>query len=136
MTLPDEVIKAAANVFALSKEWGDTPPSFTDSVSDKFMARLVADTARKIEPHMRAAIASLGEGWWEITQGWRTMESAPKDGTWILAYSPNGEWARISWGIAMRGQLGWCSALRSYVVGAPFTHWMPLPAIPTDTGAK
>lgn len=56
---------------------------------------------------------------------WQPMAKAPKDGTWILAYSPDGTWARVSWGHNRSGELAWCSATYSWTYNK-FTHWRPL----------
>ncbi len=60
---------------------------------------------------------------------WKPIDSAPKDGTWILACEPGGEWARVSWGRTTSGSLTWCSARYHFRDGL-FTHWQPLPTPP------
>lgn len=66
-----------------------------------------------------------------LPSGWRGIESAPKDGTWVLLWQPDqGEnvacWmdCDISWWFIEDGKNA--HALR----GAAPTHWMPLPAPP------
>lgn len=79
-------------------------------------------------------------------EGWRTIESAPKDGTWVLIYDPSfeGEMA-VSIGSYMtadeRDKKGrfkcgeWClfewDGLPSH---ATPTHWRPLPLPPLASG--
>lgn len=63
--------------------------------------------------------------------GWRTMESAPKDGAWILGWESGGSVYRISWGKNHNDQFAWCSVAGSFVPGA-ITHWLPLPAPPAQ----
>ena len=64
-------------------------------------------------------------------QGWREIESAPKDGRHFLAYEDTGDMYRAAFHrdgylIAFCGQP---------VVQSPEpTHWMPLPAPPTKGG--
>lgn len=68
----------------------------------------------------------------ETVVGWQPIETAPRDGTWILMYrahdiaqarrqidvfSKNKEWGGIGW---------------AYGDDAQPTHWIPLPAPPTD----
>lgn len=60
------------------------------------------------------------------TDGWQPIETAPKDGTWVLLATPKG---RIADGCF--GNYG--SWVWPYVMVEP-THWMPLPA-PPKTGA-
>lgn len=60
----------------------------------------------------------------EAAQAWRPIETAPKDGTRILAYG--------GWGIAI---IWWSSWLEWYDgEGAHLepTHWQPLPSPPGD----
>jgi hypothetical protein len=62
---------------------------------------------------------------------WQPMKTAPKDGSWILAASSSGEWARISWGRNRSGDLVWCSPGYWWTEGdRKFSHWMPLPDSP------
>jgi hypothetical protein len=62
--------------------------------------------------------------------GWRPIESAPKDGTYILASDGEDEGcAVVRWDCD-----GWCYAWHEY--DGPMqmhsaTHWMPLPAATT-----
>jgi len=63
---------------------------------------------------------------------WKTMESAPKDGTAILACAANGPHSiiRITWWRRREdraGYIGWGEFNKDYW---PPTHWMPLPEAP------
>jgi len=67
---------------------------------------------------------------------WQPIETAPKDGTWVLACmpsrNPGGYWACRA-GYVYGPELARCSPdARSGKDGwrAPYTHWMPLPAPP------
>jgi hypothetical protein len=75
----------------------------------------------------RAGIAS-----YEGETGWRPIETAPKDGRWIIAVCNNRVSVhRISWGRNRDGQLGWCEAdgFLSYGDGlfSPNGGWTPCP---------
>lgn len=65
---------------------------------------------------------------------WQVIETAPKDGTEILVYNDDGEvyqasWKIDRWRLASAGQHG-CGCCGG---DAEFpTHWMPLPAPPTE----
>lgn len=63
------------------------------------------------------------------TEGWRSMESAPKDGTRILGFFPNLEngFHDTAW---IERLNTWAS--RDYPVQP--TLWMPLPALPSSGG--
>lgn len=63
--------------------------------------------------------------------GWRTIDSAPKDGTAFLAYSPmHGIRANVSWGRFNRFDPDGYSDLMSN-----WTHWMPAIPLPAPPGA-
>lgn len=59
--------------------------------------------------------------------GWRTMDSAPKDGTEVLVYAPPyAGLGDIICKAAWHNDAGWCvDELRTV------THWQSLPAFPT-----
>lgn len=61
---------------------------------------------------------------------WQPIDTAPKDGTWVLAYSPNGNWRRISWGKNRFNEACWTSVDWWFFEREEFTHWMPLPEPP------
>jgi Protein of unknown function (DUF551) len=86
--------------------------------------------AREELNHLRAHLALLP------THGWQPIETAPKDGSWFLAFyeSPNARAPRV-------GPMRWdrdepihtLRAFRSYAImteSKRATHWMPLPAPP------
>jgi hypothetical protein len=60
--------------------------------------------------------------------GWLPIESAPKDGTWILLYVPGHGEARARWS---RGH--WISHSRARVI-TQGSHWMPQPPPPASHG--
>lgn len=72
---------------------------------------------------------------------WQKIETAPKDGTRIIAFEPVGSWQGKRWGewriaITYWHQPGnpenlgyWCSSTADKY--RP-THWMPLPKPPLD----
>ena len=72
-------------------------------------------------------------------QTWRSMESAPKDGTAVLLSNAGGSWiARYEpvYPSGYRPENPWFSLMlnRDYMKRnyAPPTHWMPLPLPPTQ----
>lgn len=62
---------------------------------------------------------------------WRTMNRAPRDGTWIIAVCNDGHTLkRVSWGRSRHGAMCWCSADDSFGDGL-FRGWLPWPLSPT-----
>ena len=68
---------------------------------------------------------------------WQPIETAPKDGTWVLLYSPDNEpsvatccWESLNYNWAP--QWVWGSKQRADFRGGFYgaTHWMPLPEPP------
>lgn len=73
--------------------------------------------------------------------GWRTIDTAPRDGTLVLCFYSDRHghdalslryWAEGDWPSSGRKQ-GWCDQHRSLRSTDP-THWMPLPAAPLTDG--
>lgn len=71
-------------------------------------------------------------------EGWQTIESAPKDGTYILLGSADGSWIARNYPVYQSGYRPdnpWQSMMLNhehmgrYPKAKP-THWMPLPAAP------
>lgn len=65
---------------------------------------------------------------------WQPIETAPKDGTRILAFSakaPGGPRIDLTWwrNVKENGYVGWGEFNETYW---PATHWMPLPVPPTS----
>lgn len=69
-------------------------------------------------------------------QGWRDIETAPKDETRVLLFNPDAEgiW-RIKTGGFYEALGGWCydGDGRRYCNRHPPTHWMPLHDPPVET---
>lgn len=64
---------------------------------------------------------------------WQPIETAPKDGSTILAYHPDGYFITITWEGPV---LKWaCSAHGDTCGMYGFTHWIPLPIAP-ELGKK
>jgi hypothetical protein len=66
--------------------------------------------------------------------GWRPIETAPKDGTYVLLWFPEtdlpvrvGYWSRADYWYSYAGHV------RRRFESGP-THWMALPAPPADVG--
>lgn len=74
-----------------------------------------------------------------MSNEWQPIETAPKDGTWILLYKEQelsgivqvDEWCpsiqTVKWAYDR-----WCEC-SGYSAFATPTHWMPLPKPPTET---
>ena len=77
-------------------------------------------------------------------EGWQPIETAPKDGAWILLRGKTGyvnrpyrvhvgQWRTRACGADGRSSVGWWEVSESGNFtddGEPATHWMPLPAPP------
>lgn len=75
----------------------------------------------------------------DVAPGWLPIESAPKDGTYVLLweqYGTNpfvGYWWRDRWSVShehVDAEGGWDGANVVDAISMPVTHWMPLPAAP------
>ena len=98
-------------------------------------------TRHEVEEYARAAIEA-DRRLRAVPGGmvWQPIETAPKDGTHILAILPDSDtchvicWADASKGIRVGcGVYGWHVAWDGYPCAGHSTptHWMPLPAAPT-----
>lgn len=100
-------------------------------------------TPEMIEAGQRAYFANLEHGSYAameaaltaaLSAGWRPIESAPKDGTKILIFEPEGEIAIVSYvGAASYGDFPWkiWGGYSSYRIDVP-TRWQPLPPPPEE----
>lgn len=62
---------------------------------------------------------------------WQPMETAPKDGSRVLLFSPTeSDYVRVGWWSAIYKE--WMSH-QSCTLFTHATHWMPLPAPPQET---
>lgn len=72
----------------------------------------------------------------ELSRAWKPIESAPKDGTEILAGNAAGEFCVVKWDdVTMNGRKGWLVAVvatdwNHYIEMYAPTHWMELPSPP------
>ena len=80
---------------------------------------------------------------------WQPIETAPKDGTWFLAYVPDldcmcwgpyefcawevDSWVNVGGNVTRSGPGYWCTTDTSEPCEP--THWMPLPKSPAKTPA-
>jgi hypothetical protein len=60
---------------------------------------------------------------------WQPIETAPRDGTWIIVLMGNGQVWKASWGRDRRNEMHWCTDVLS-LARCRVTHWMPLPDPP------
>jgi hypothetical protein len=81
----------------------------------------------------------------EESARWQPIETAPKDGTYILVASASGPWVAHWAPVAVSGyrfEQPWRSVMlnHDHIHGAtrylPPTHWMPLPDAPTASASK
>ena len=67
---------------------------------------------------------------------WQPIDTAPKDGSWIIARGNDGHVYRVSWGRNHDDRLAWCTVSYSFVSGY-LTDWTPEPAgQPSADGGK
>jgi hypothetical protein len=70
---------------------------------------------------------------------WRDIATAPKDGTWILAWmrSPWSHHEQVRWLVLDDGIQFW-QAIGDHARPdqSQLTHWMPLPEAPDETGQR
>lgn len=74
-----------------------------------------------------------------LDDGWRPIESAPKDGTWVLGYwptvCPQDRINTMQWYVSVFDGSYWMDA-GNHLDWLEPTHWMPLPALPQDKRAS
>ena len=66
---------------------------------------------------------------------WQPIETAPRDGTFVLLFLPHIETVRTGYWSHMTGKgwmINWASTYRTSVDG-PVTHWQPLPDPPAES---
>lgn len=68
--------------------------------------------------------------------GWSLIETAPRDGTHVLLFSPDSVAPQITVGFWMDdnafpgGGAWWDSWNQRFPIDADSSHWMPLPSLP------
>lgn len=84
-----------------------------------------AAVEQRSEPHVFAELVLAAAGR-AAAEGWRPIETAPKDGSAILTPEGITWWHKESW---MSGRWECCGNGDAFTFMGP-THWMPLPAPP------
>jgi hypothetical protein len=116
---PDQAPAAETVVEQLIEKMRTCPREVSSAVVDDWAEELgtVLALLRAVPP------APPPEG-----RDWQPIETAPKDGTWILGYVSPHHVEAMSWGRSRSDLFAWCT-----VVGTCWpTHWMPLPDPPTE----
>lgn len=67
-----------------------------------------------------------------LDNGWRSIDSAPKDGTKILGYSPYYDTGTIKWQKSQSGFGGFWDVSTRFAHTNAITHWKPLPLPPSE----
>ena len=139
---PEPLVKFAKDMLACAWEGGDADGGYIQDQAEKYGLIRAVKFDSKIHRD-RNGYAQDGEDWFEYSgplsaapsapDGWQPIDSAPKDGTKILAWS--GFWDKhhlIRWN---QGENAWCEG--SWCFGSvPDMVWMPLPAPPALGGAS
>lgn len=141
MQVSDEMVKVAAEA------------AFYATPRNRKFENLSAFQREKLLTEIRAALTAALS-----LSGWRTIDSAPKDGTWIIALRPEcdlGRWDRVltvQWSDEYKAFI-WADHFdvfkddmeekddEGFFVFDPyrsndFTHWQPLPAPPATAGKE
>ncbi len=64
---------------------------------------------------------------------WLPIETAPRDGTFVLLWGPAWEQPETGW--RYPGDKSWQGCDQpTWLAGRDATHWMPLPSPPKDAG--
>lgn len=70
--------------------------------------------------------------WQAARQDWQPIETAPKDGTWmVVCQSRNGIIKIARWSDIYKH---WSTGITAMCYLAEVSHWMPLPPAPQDRG--
>ena len=140
-----EKAKVLADVLASmvthSEDWKLVPVKMTKQMFDAFQCaasthRVSDDKGTWHEYAWSAALAAAPTTHpAPVQEGWKPIESAPKDGSWILlGYFLEGGGGGSPEVAHWHGQrLMWCSSSRLLNSAGYYspTHWMPLPAAPS-----
>ncbi len=69
----------------------------------------------------------------QVVSGWKPIESAPKDGRWLLGWEADGEFMDAPGYIIMHFNNGaWERDGDEFSLYVEPTHWMPLPLPPQE----
>jgi len=113
-------------------EWRELDKGFivNDEYGEQYFFNL-SDLSPVVPPQ---TIEQFGRTY-RLVEGWREIETAPRDGTWFLTYTPNYYGVRVSQAHISAHHDDWLSHIDtrnggSWKGGVRPTHWMPLPAPP------
>jgi len=125
-TFRRELDKGTTVTLALYEAYPDRPDFSTACTA---CTELVSDLSEVISIARSAAAPAGGEG-----EGWRPIESAPRDGTRILAWQ-DGDLYAVEWVYEAPDEGYWIARCGQPVVTPPTpTHWMPPPPAPSQEG--
>ena len=117
---PEELLKEVGEPFGyMIPHYADYPDVFFKHPLPKGYSALMARTKLYTSNQVAAAIAKAEQ---RVAE-WQPIETAPKDGSFILLATPKGRIADGFWSLVY-GVWSW-----PYVMVEP-THWMPLPTPP------
>jgi hypothetical protein len=85
----------------------------------------------------QAALTAITDAGYRIVPGWQPIETAPKDGEWIIVYDANYDHSSSSYLIAywhkpLKVWAGKPNSKGRFPLWENATHWMPLPPAPGD----
>jgi hypothetical protein len=104
------------------------------TTDDGFSYKIVpAGTVPRSDAQIEAAWSELKAALSSAPQGWRPIETAPKDGTLVWgadARIPYPIYYSIRWQHHGSHGAGWYTSWDATYVSGAATHWQPLPAAP------
>lgn len=116
--------------------WESSTPAYTRYITEQKYQALRPEARRWYKPYKCANCTTP-----QPAVQWQPMETAPKDGTTVLAYRPSGagfvsrqDVVPVHWSDWGGGE--WENSTSGYKIFDALTHWKPLPAAPTAAEVK